>query len=188
MLNMIKYFIYIVFCFFALLNCSICQDSVRTSEIEEIFILSKKAVPERLGEKSGVYLYSGKKNEVLKLENLNANLAMNNTRQIYARIPGVNIWENDGTGAQVSIGLRGLNPNRSWEMNTRQNGYDISSDIFGYPEAYYNPQLQAVQRIEVVRGQGALQYGPQFGSITCLSEQIKSFRLKLKILLERTIY
>lgn len=165
MLNMIKYFIYIVFCFFALLNCSICQDSVRTSEIEEIFILSKKAVPERLGEKAGVYLYSGKKNEVLKLENLNANLAMNNTRQIYARIPGVNIWENDGTGAQVSIGLRGLNPNRSWEMNTRQNGYDISSDIFGYPEAYYNPSMEAVEKIEIVRGGAALQFGAQFGGM-----------------------
>jgi hypothetical protein len=26
-----------------------------------------------------------------------------------------------------------LSPNRSWELNTRQNGYDISSDVFGYP-------------------------------------------------------
>jgi hypothetical protein len=28
--------------------------------------------------------------------------------------------------------LAGLSPNRSWELNTRQNGYDISSDVFGY--------------------------------------------------------
>lgn len=60
---------------------------------------------------------------------------------------------------------KGLSPNRSWEFNIRQNGYDIAADPFGYPEAYYNPQLQAVQRIEVVRGQGALQYGPQFGGL-----------------------
>ncbi len=58
-----------------------------------------------------------------------------------------------------------LSPNRSWEFNVRQNGYDIAADPFGYPEAYYNPQLQAVQRIEIVRGQGSLQYGPQFGGL-----------------------
>lgn len=115
---------------------------------------------------------------------------MNNTRQIYARIPGVNIWENDGTGAQVSIGLRGLNPNRSWEMNTRQNGYDISSDIFGYPEAYYNPSMEAVEKLKLseVEQHYNLEHNSEVWSITCLSEQIKSFRLKLKILLERTIY
>lgn len=115
---------------------------------------------------------------------------MNNTRQIYARIPGVNIWENDGTGAQVSIGLRGLNPNRSWEMNTRQNGYDISSDIFGYPEAYYNPSMEAVEKLKLleVEQRYNLEHNSEVWSITCLSEQIKSFRLKLKILLERTIY
>jgi hypothetical protein len=43
-----------------------------------------------------------------------------------------------------SIGVRGLSPNRSWELNTRQNGYDISSDVFGYP-AYYNPPMEAVE-------------------------------------------
>ncbi|HLG38904.1 MAG TPA: TonB-dependent receptor, partial [Chitinophagaceae bacterium] len=63
------------------------------------------------------------------------------------------------------IAARGLSPNRSWEFNVRQNGYDIAADPFGYPEAYYNPQLQAVQRIEIVRGQGSLQYGPQFGGL-----------------------
>jgi Fe(3+) dicitrate transport protein len=63
------------------------------------------------------------------------------------------------------VAARGLSANRSWEFNVRQNGYDIAADPYGYPEAYYNPQLQSVQRIEIVRGQGALQYGPQFGGM-----------------------
>lgn len=50
-------------------------------------------------------------------------------------------------------------------MNTRQNGYDISSDVFGYPEAYYNPPLEAVETIELVRGGSTLQFGPQFGGM-----------------------
>jgi Fe(3+) dicitrate transport protein len=55
-----------------------------------------------------------------------------------------------------------IKSNRSWELNTRQN--DISSDVFGYPEAYYNP-LEAVETIELVRGGASLQFGPQFGGI-----------------------
>ena len=63
------------------------------------------------------------------------------------------VQENDGTGIQTSIAVRGLNPNRSWEFNTRQNGYDISADPMGYLEAYYTPPTEAVERIEIVRGQ-----------------------------------
>ena len=74
-------------------------------------------------------------------------------RQVLAKVPGIHIWESDPSGIQIGIAARGLSPNRSWEFNVRQNGYDISADPFGYPEAYYNPQLQGVQRIEIVRGQ-----------------------------------
>jgi Fe(3+) dicitrate transport protein len=81
------------------------------------------------------------------------------------KVPGIHIWESDGSGIQIGIAARGLSPNRSWEFNIRQNGCDIAADPFGYPEAYYNPQMQAVQRIQVVRGAGALQYGPQFGGM-----------------------
>jgi hypothetical protein len=38
----------------------------------------------------------------------------------FSRIPGVNIWENEGSGIQINVGVRGLSPNRSWELNTKQ--------------------------------------------------------------------
>ncbi|MCE2963467.1 MAG: TonB-dependent receptor family protein [Chitinophagales bacterium] len=110
-------------------------------------------------------ILEGKKNETILLENVLANKATNNVRQVMAKVPGINIWETDGSGIQIGISTRGLNPNRSWEFNTRQNGYDISSDVFGYPEAYYNPPLEAVDKIEIIRGSGSLQYGPQFGGM-----------------------
>ena len=121
--------------------------------------------PERMPETKENIIFSGKKNEVIKLNNINANLTTNNAREVFSRIPGVTIWENDGSGIQINVGLRGLSPNRSWELNTRQNGYDISSDVFGYPEAYYNPPLEAVESIELVRGGASLQFGPQFGGM-----------------------
>jgi Fe(3+) dicitrate transport protein len=113
----------------------------------------------------GTNIYAGKKNALIVMDNVQGNVATNTMRQVLAKIPGIHIWESDPSGIQIGIAARGLSPNRSWEFNVRQNGYDIAADPFGYPEAYYNPQLQAVQRIEIVRGAGSLQYGPQFGGL-----------------------
>ncbi len=120
---------------------------------------------QQMPEVVGTSIYAGKKNALIVLDNVQGNVVNNTMRQVLAKVPGIHIWESDPSGIQIGIAARGLSPNRSWEFNIRQNGYDIAADPFGYPEAYYNPQLQAVQRIEVVRGQGSLQYGPQFGGL-----------------------
>lgn len=113
----------------------------------------------------GTTINAGKKNSLIVMDNVQGNLVTNTMRQVMAKVPGIQIWESDPSGIQIGIAARGLSPNRSWEFNVRQNGYDISSDPFGYPEAYYTPQLNSVQRIQVVRGAGSLQYGPQFGGL-----------------------
>ena len=126
---------------------------------------NSKSDYQQMPEVVGTNIYAGKKNALIVLDNVQGNVVTNNMRQVLAKIPGIHIWESDPSGIQIGIAARGLSPNRSWEFNVRQNGYDIAADPFGYPEAYYNPQLQAVQRIEIVRGQGSLQYGPQFGGL-----------------------
>lgn len=110
-------------------------------------------------------IYKGKKTEVIALSEITANVATNNPRQIYGRVTGLNIWESDGAGLQLGIGGRGLSPNRTANFNTRQNGYDISADALGYPESYYTPPTEALDRIEIVRGAASLQYGTQFGGL-----------------------
>jgi len=126
---------------------------------------NSKSDYQQMPEIVGTSIYAGKKNALIVLDNVQGNVVTNTMRQVLAKVPGIHIWESDPSGIQIGIAARGLSPNRSWEFNIRQNGYDIAADPFGYPEAYYNPQLQAVQRIEVVRGQGSLQYGPQFGGL-----------------------
>ncbi len=113
----------------------------------------------------GTAIYEGKKSEVVLVENLTANLATGNARQIYAQVVGLNIYENNDAGLQLNIGGRGLDPNRTSNFNTRQNGYDISADVLGYPESYYTPPAEAIDQIEVVRGAASLQYGTQFGGL-----------------------
>ncbi|MGZ8540120.1 MAG: TonB-dependent receptor family protein [Chitinophagaceae bacterium] len=135
--------------------------------LPEITVVGRgsKSDYQQMPEVVGTSIYAGKKNALIVLDNVQGNVVTNTMRQVLAKIPGIQIWESDPSGIQIGIAARGLSPNRSWEFNTRQNGYDIAADPFGYPEAYYNPQLQAVQRIEIVRGQGSLQYGPQFGGM-----------------------
>jgi Fe(3+) dicitrate transport protein len=110
-------------------------------------------------------IYEGKKSEVIIPDQMTANLATNNARQVYSRVAGLNIWENDGAGLQLAIGGRGLDPNRTSNFNVRQNGYDISADALGYPESYYTPPVEGVGKIQIVRGAASLQYGTQFGGL-----------------------
>jgi Fe(3+) dicitrate transport protein len=141
----------------------ISKDSVRMKHHKEMIISEK--TPNFLPSISGTNIYAGKKSEVIQMNQLDADLSSNNYRQIMAKVPGVSIWESDGSGIQTSVATRGLSPNRSWEFNVRQNGYDISSEAYGYPEAYYTPPTEALEKIEVVRGAASLQYGTQFGGL-----------------------
>lgn len=119
----------------------------------------------RLREVEGTSIFAGKKTEVIALNQVVANTAANNARQIYSQISGLNIYESNDAGLQLNIGGRGLDPNRSSNFNIRQNGYDISADVLGYPESYYTPPAEALREIQVVRGAASLQYGTQFGGL-----------------------
>jgi Fe(3+) dicitrate transport protein len=143
------------------------EDSGHIKNLQDVTVVGRNSKNDyqQMPEIVGTNIYAGKKNALIVMDNVQGNVVTNNMRQVLAKVPGIHIWESDPSGIQIGIAARGLSPNRSWEFNVRQNGYDIAADPFGYPEAYYNPQLQAVQRIEIVRGQGALQYGPQFGGL-----------------------
>ncbi len=143
------------------------SDTLLIKSLPDVTVVGRnsKSDYQQMPEIVGTNIYAGKKNTLIVLDNVQGNVVTNNMRQVLAKVPGIHIWESDPSGIQIGIAARGLSPNRSWEFNVRQNGYDIAADPFGYPEAYYNPQLQAVQRIEIVRGHGSLQYGPQFGGL-----------------------
>ncbi len=135
--------------------------------LNDVQVIANRGIKgnEHLADVEGYSINAAKKNEVILLDNINANLAMNNARQVFGRTPGISVWENDGSGIQLGVASRGLSPNRSWEFNVRMNGYDITPDPMGYPEAYYTPPMEVVDRIEIVRGASSLQYGPQFGGL-----------------------
>lgn len=120
---------------------------------------------EQLEPIQGTYIFSGKKNEVIHLTQKNIALTEKHGRQIFAKIPGVFVYDMDGTGNQMNISTRGLDPHRGWEFNIRKDGIVTNSDMYGYPASHYNIPMEAVERIELVRGTGSLQYGAQFGGM-----------------------
>ncbi|WP_310557028.1 TonB-dependent receptor [Flavobacterium sp.] len=126
---------------------------------EKIFALNK------LRDIEETAIYAGKKTEVISIEKLTVNKATNNARQIFAQVVGLTINESSDGGLQLSIGGRGLDPNRTSNFNTRQNDYDISADVLGYPESYYATPTEGLAEIQVVRGAASLQYGTQFGGL-----------------------
>ena len=137
-------------------------------ELSEVLVTSinrKTFELKRLNDVVGTSIYAGKKSEVVLVNQSMANLASNNSRQIYSQIAGLNIFQNDDAGLQIHIGGRGLDPNRTSNFNTRQNGYDMSADVLGYPESYYSPPAEALEEIQIVRGAASLQYGTQFGGL-----------------------
>ncbi|MEX2435515.1 MAG: TonB-dependent receptor [Balneolaceae bacterium] len=135
------------------------------SEVAVIDRRNKIFSMKRLREVEGTSIFAGKKNEVVLLDQMVVNTSSNNARQIYGHVSGLNIYESNDAGLQLNIGGRGLDPNRSSNFNVRQNGYDISADVLGYPESYYTPPAEALQEIQVIRGAASLQYGTQFGGL-----------------------
>ncbi len=147
------------------LNLALEQFSGELSEVAVTEQREKIFTIKRLREVEGTSIYAGKKNEVVRMDLLVANTASNNARQIYGQVAGLNIYESNDAGLQLNIGGRGLDPNRSANFNIRQNGYDISADVLGYPESYYTPPAEALDEIQIIRGAASLQYGTQFGGL-----------------------
>ena len=145
-----------------------------SGELSEVAVVNQREQIfsiKRLREVEGTSIYAGKKNEVVDLSQMTVNTSSNNARQIYSQVSGLNIFESDDAGLQLNIGGRGLDPNRSSNFNIRQNGYDISADVLGYPESYYTPPAEALEEIQIIRGAASLQYGTQFGGLV-------NFRMK----------
>ena len=159
----------IIFICFTIFNTAFGQtqkDTTKMRELKEVVIRAwqRRDIAQLPEEKNG-FLNSGKKNEVITLSGTNANIAIKTGRQLFAKIPGVFVYDMDGSGNQLNISTRGLDPHRSWEFNIRQNGIIINSDMYGYPASHYSAPMESFEKIELVRGTGSLQYGAQFGGM-----------------------
>lgn len=163
---MIKIIVLIIILFTTTLRINAQEKSkADTSKILDPITIMGLADKQYLPDIQDMSIFAGKKTNLILLNDGIANLPQNNARTIFAKIPGLNVWDMDGAGTQMNIGTRGTDAHRSIEMNMRQNGYNTNSDMFGYPENHYSVPMQGVKQIQLVRGSAALQFGPQFGGM-----------------------
>ena len=163
------------------------QDSIKKINLNEVLFKTYRSQIEELSTlhkvESGM-INAGKKNEIIQLKNSLTNVADKSARQIFAKVPGIFVYDMDGSGNQLNISTRGLDPHRSWEFNMRQNNIMTNSDIYGYPASHYSPPLESIQKIELIRGTSALQYGSQFGGminlLTKSADSTKTFNAELQ--------
>ena len=158
--------------FVLITTSTFCQktiiDSSKVKQLDEVEIRAFRREENSLLPLADVhnnFIFSGKKHEVIDVQNLNANISEKTGRQIFAKVAGAFVYDMDGSGNQMNISTRGLDPHRSWEYNVRQNGIMTNSDIYGYPASHYSPPMESIQKIELVRGTASLQYGAQFGGM-----------------------
>ncbi len=130
--------------------------------LEEITVTAE-ALPKQapsLKDVQGTFIYAGKKTTVIPLRS-QPTIVNNNYRQALAKTPGLLLSEE--TTPLFSLGYRGLDPHRAQFTQVLKDGVPIQADMFGYPESYYVPPLESIDRLEFIHGGASLLYGPQPG-------------------------
>jgi len=139
------------------------QDALKTLDAMVVTAESESDETNQQGwlpDVSGASVFAGKKTAVIDLDAQPKNVG-NNYRQALSQTTSLLLAEE--SSPLVSIGYRGLNPHRAQFTQVLRDGIPIHADQIGYPEAYYTPPLDTVDRVEFLHGGAALQHGPQPG-------------------------
>ncbi|MFO7552245.1 MAG: TonB-dependent receptor, partial [Haliea sp.] len=81
------------------------------------------------------------------------------TEDALRRVPGINTKSEEETSIVANIGLRGLSASESKSL-ILEDGVPVAPGLFIGNERYFNPRIQRIERIEVLKGSASLRYGP----------------------------
>ncbi|MGQ2799780.1 TonB-dependent receptor family protein [Leptospira santarosai] len=79
--------------------------------------------------------------------------------EVLRRVPGASIRYQD-TGLILNLGFRGVNNDLGRKVLILEDGIFTSLNPYSAPEQYYTPNIDRMERIEVVKGSGAILFGP----------------------------
>lgn len=81
------------------------------------------------------------------------------TEDVLRRVPGINIKSEEETSVVANFGIRGLSASESKSLML-EDGVPVSPGLFLGNERYFNPRIQRVAGVEVLKGSASLRYGP----------------------------
>ncbi len=113
-----------------------------------------------LPEVDGPTITVTKKTSVVQLNDV-PTIIDNNQRELFDRLPGIIIAEQQNPTA-LNLSYRGLgNPQESEYLLLMQNGIPLEMDWIGYPTVYYIPVPQTIGSVQMIRAGSGLLYGPE---------------------------
>lgn len=81
------------------------------------------------------------------------------TEDVLRRLPGINIKSEEETSVVANFGMRGLSASESKSLML-EDGVPVAPGLFIGNERYFNPRIQRVDTVEVLKGSASLRYGP----------------------------
>jgi Fe(3+) dicitrate transport protein len=81
------------------------------------------------------------------------------TDDVLRRIPGINTVSEEETSIVANVGLRGLSASETKSL-ILEDGVPVAPGLFIGNERYFNPRIQRMERVEVLKGSASLRYGP----------------------------
>lgn len=81
--------------------------------------------------------------------------------ELFRKIPGLNVVDEEGAGLRINIGVRGLDPDRSRNVLVLEDGIPVALNPYGEPELYFTPPIDKMTTVEVLKGSGQILFGPQ---------------------------
>lgn len=115
---------------------------------------------EVLGEKNGMFDRIPGAVEFIGKEELKYIAPISGT-EVFRRMTGVHVVEEDGAGLRANIGIRGLDPDKSRSVLVLEDGVPVALAPYGEPEMYYTPAMDRMVGVEVLKGSGSILFGPQ---------------------------
>ena len=77
-------------------------------------------------------------------------------------VPGVYGLADDGMGqTRMSVGIRGLQPRRTQRVLVMEDGMPIQPAPYVFSPLYYNPPIERIEEVEVMKGHSTIRHGPQ---------------------------
>lgn len=81
--------------------------------------------------------------------------------EVFRKVTGLHVVEEEGGGLRTNVGIRGLDPDRSRTILMLEDGIPIALAPYGEPEMYYTPSIDRMKQVEVLKGSGSILFGPQ---------------------------
>ncbi|MDO5615167.1 MAG: TonB-dependent receptor [Cruoricaptor ignavus] len=142
------------------------QDTL-TTDIEEVVISTQTLFPNKKTDErasSHIHIYT---KELQKYNYSDVN-------RIIMGKSGVHVVEEDGVGLRPNINIRGTASSRSQKINLMEDGVLIAPAPYTAAAAYYFPNIGRMAGVEILKGSGQIQYGPNTvgGTFNMISTQV----------------